>query len=337
MTAIERLQAVGIRRLGSKERGFRYRRAEGGRPSPKDLKRIEGLRIPPAWREVAIHPSARGSVQAVGKDAAGRWQYRYHPASTARRERRKYGRLLKFAEALPRMRRTVSRDLARPGLPREKVLASVLRILSTCFLRPGSQAYAQDNGSFGLATLRRQHVAVEGDQVRFNFPGKAGKRQTCEMRDRRVAWIVRRLVQEPGEVFKYRNGNGLFVDVRRRDINAYIKELMGETFSAKDFRTWAGTLLCACALARAGVAASETRTARRRKLVAAIKETAALLGNTPAVCRSSYIYPSVLHGFERGRVIGRHFHTVEEMLERRASALHASERALLRFLKKKAP
>jgi len=335
MTQLEKLSKNGIQRRGSKKRGFRYVRADGSPVTAADRARIEALKVPPAWRDVSIHPSPQGTLQAVGRDAAGRWQYRYHEAQVVRRDRKKYARLLAFARALPQMRRALARDLARPGLPREKVLGCALRLLSCCFLRPGSARYAEENESFGVATLRRRHVSVEGTVVRLDFPGKSGKRQRRELDDKRVAQIVRRLAREPGEVFKYRGDNGEWVDVRRRHINDYIKEIMGERFSAKDFRTWAGTLLCACALARAGAEPAESRTARRRKVVAAVAETAERLGNTPAVCRSAYIFPSVLSGFERGRVIERSFRTVEEFVRRR-HGLHPSENALLRFLKQKA-
>jgi len=336
VTLRERLEATGIRRLGSKEKGFRYVRCDGRPATASDVIRIRLLKIPPAWEEVRIHPSPRGSVQAMGVDRAGRWQYLYHASREARREREKFDRLVLFAQALPVMRRAVARDLALPGLPREKVLACVLRILSSCFLRPGSQVYAEENGSYGIATLREKHVRVRGDLVQFDFPGKSGKAQHRELRDRRVARIVAELAKVRGEVFKYRNGEGEWVDIRRRHINQYIKEIMGDRFSAKDFRTWAGTLICACALARAGFDAAETRASRKRKVVAAIRETAEQLGNTPAICRSSYINPAVVSGYERGRVIERYFENVEELVERRAPGLHGSEKALLQLLKTKA-
>lgn len=336
-TVIEELKRTGIRRRGTPETGFRYVLAKGGRPRAEDLDRVDKLKIPPAWTEVAIHRSPRGGVQAVGKDAAGRWQYRYHEGLVKRRELEKYERLVHFAEALPKMRKAVARDLRKPGLGREKVLACILRILATSFIRPGSQAYAAENGSYGIATLRRKHVKVKGDLVRFDFPGKGGKRQQREMRDRRIARVVRELLRRPGhEVFKFENEAGELVDVRRRHINEYIKEVMGERFSAKDFRTWAGTLICACALARTGAETSDSKTARKQKVVAAVKETADKLGNTPATCRSSYIYPAVLNSFERGKVVERYFHDVEELVEHRTNGLHGSERALLRLLKPKA-
>ena len=334
MTLLERLDKSGLRRLGTPGKGFRYVRADGHPASAADVARIRALKIPPAWKEARIHPSPKGSLQAVGQDAAGRWQYLYHPAREARREREKFERLLHFAHALPRMRRAVLRDLALPGLPREKVLACVLRILSTCFLRPGSEVYAEENGSYGISTLRRKHVAVRGDLVVFDFPGKSGKQQYRELRDRRVARIVRELTRGPGEVFKYRDAEDRWVDIHRRDINAYIKEVMGERFSAKDFRTWAGTLICACALAKAGTDPDETKSSRKSKVVAAIRQTAEQLGNTPAICRSSYIYPAVLSSFDRGRVIDRYFENVEQLVRRRAPGLHGSERALLKLLEK---
>ena len=336
MTLVERLEKTGIRRKGTPKSGFRYETSDRRRAASKDVDRILALKIPPAWKNVFVDPSSRAAVQALGQDAAGRWQYLYHPAREARREEEKFRRLVLFAEALPKMRRAVARDLALPGLPRERVLACVLRILSTCFLRPGSQVYAEETGSYGIATLRQKHVTVRGDLVEFDFPGKSGKRQHREVRDRRIARIVRELVAVRGEVFKYRDAEGRWVDIRRRHINEYIKEVMGERFSAKDFRTWAGTLICACALARAGGEAGETKTARRRKVVAAVKETADKLGNTPAICRASYINPAVLSSFERGRVIERYFENVEELVSRRAPGLHGSEKALLNLLKRKA-
>ena len=333
MTVVERLHRTGIRRLGDKGRGFRYARAASGPPSGEDLARIRSLAIPPAWKDVAIHPSARGAVQAIGRDAAGRWQYLYHPASSARRERKKYERLTRFGSALPRMRRAVARDLARPDLSREKVLASVLRILSMCFLRAGSQVYADENGSYGIASLRREHVSVSGDLVKFDFPGKSGQRQKREMRDRRVASTLRQLTREPGKVFKYRDAEGKPVNIRRRHVNEYIREMMGGAFTAKDFRTWAATLICACILARDQEPAPGTKTARRSRAAAALRETAEWLGNTPAICKASYVAPCVLKDFAQGRILGPPGTSVGELVARRSPGLHRVERALLRRLR----
>ena len=336
MTQLERLQKHGIRRLRSSGRSFRYAAANDGTVNREDLVRINTLRIPPAWTNVAVNLSPGGLLQAVGMDAAGRWQYLYHANHIARSNRKKFDRLLKFAQALPNMRQAVARELRKPGLGRERVMACMLRILSTCFIRPGSQSYVTENGSYGLATLRPKHVSAKGDLVIFDFRGKSQVQQHQELKDRQVAKVVRDLLKHPArEVFKYENNDGDFVNIKRPHINEYIKEVMGDGFSAKDFRTWAGTLVCACALARAGIDLPNTETSRRKKIVAAIKETAATLGNTPAVCRSAYICPDVLGSFERGKVIERYFETVEEMVNYRGRHLHHAERALLRLLKRK--
>jgi DNA topoisomerase-1 len=337
MTRIEKLCAKGIRRTGSPARGFRYLNADGRRVKGADLSRIEDLKIPPAWTDVCINSAAAGAVQAVGKDSAGRWHYLYHDKHVRHRERKKFQRLIDFAEKLPAMRKAMSKDLRQPGFSRERVMASILRILSMSFIRPGSEIYASENGSFGLATLRPKHVTVKGDLIVFDFPGKSGVRQRREFRDRTTARIVRELLRKPGrDVFKYQNGDNTFVDVKRRDINAYINEVMGHGFSAKDFRTWFGTLICACALARVQSELNGNRPANKRLIVAAIKETAAALGNTPAVCRSSYICPLIMTSFEKGQVINRHFGSVKELAAYRGTGLHPAERSLLKFLKQAA-
>jgi len=334
MTNLERLQNIGIRRLGTPKRGFRYK-PQSGRVSNEDLKRIYNLKIPPAWTDVFINPAANGKLQAIGKDAAGRWQYLYHESHTRMQEVRKFQRLTKFAQAIPKMRATVARHLRQPGLTRERVLASVLRILSTCYMRPGSEVYASENGSYGIATLRRKHVNVKGEVIEFDFPGKSGVRQHRELHDKQVARVIRASMKLPGfNVFKYMNGDGVPVKVTRRHINDYIKEVMGSSFSAKDFRTWAGTLVCACALARQGDEIPVRKTARNKKIVAAIKETAEVLGNTPAVCRGSYVCPEIINAFEKGRVIDNHFEKLDDLIGYRGRGLHRAEQSLLRFLKR---
>jgi DNA topoisomerase-1 len=334
MTRIEHLCAKGIRRRGSPARGFRYVDAAGRKVTRADAARIEALKIPPAWTDVCINSAASGAVQAVGKDAAGRWQYLYHDNHVRHRERKKFQRLIDFAETLPAMRKTMAKDLRQRGFPRERVMASILRILSLSFIRPGSEIYASENGSYGLATLRPKHVTVKGDLVVFDFPGKSGVRQRREFRDRTTARMIRELLKQPGrDIFKYQNGDDAFVDVKRRHINAYIKQVMGRNFSAKDFRTWAGTLICACALARVQTDLNGNRRANKRLMVEAIKETAAALGNTPAVCRGSYICPLIMSSFEKGRVIDRHFGSVTELTAYRGQGLHPAERSLLSFLK----
>jgi DNA topoisomerase-1 len=335
MTTIERLRAKGIRRTGSAQRGFRYQHSDGRKLTLAELARIESLRIPPAWKDVRINPAAGGAVQALGRDAAGRWQYLYHEKYVHLRERKKMARLIQFAQSLPELRKTVARHLRLPGLPRERVMAAIQRILSASFIRPGSQIYADENGSYGIATLRPQHVKVKGDLIVFDFPGKSGVKQHREFRDRRVARVIRELLNQGcREVFAYQNGDGQFVDVKRRHINRYIKEVMGQNFSAKDFRTWAGTLICACALARDGAAANGHKVISQRQWATAIKEAAAALGNTPAVCRKSYVCPVLFDRFQKGEVVAHYFNSVEDLINYRGTGLHPAERSLLRFLKR---
>jgi DNA topoisomerase-1 len=334
MTNIERLQNIGIRRLGTPKRGFRYKPVSG-RLTKADLDRIEELKIPPAWTDVAINPAATGRVQVIGKDAAGRWQYIYHASHTRAQEQRKFKRITKFAQAIPAMRKTVARHLRQPGLTRERVLAAILRILSTCYMRPGSEVYANEHGSYGIATLRRKHVNVKGDLIEFDFPGKSGVRQQHQLRDRQVARVIRDTIKLPGfNVFKYQNGDGNPTKITRRHINEYIKEVMGTNFSAKDFRTWAGTLVCACALARVDDEIPEKKTARKKKIVAAIKETAEVLGNTPAVCRSSYVCPEIINSYEKGQVIDNCSSKLEDLISYRGRGLQDAEQSLLKFLKR---
>lgn len=323
--------------MGTPARGFNYKTAGGGKASAADLKRIDELKIPPAWSDVWINAATGGTVQAIGQDAAGRLQYLYHANHVRRQEAGKFRRLIKFAEALPKMRATVATHIKQPDLGKEPVMAAMLRILSTCFLRSGSQVYASENGSFGLATLRPRHVKVRGDAVEFDFNGKSGVQQQHRLTDRQVSRIVRSLLRKPSrEVFKYQNGGGAFVNVTRHHINDYIREVMGENFSAKDFRTWAGTLICACVLARPGTETGRKITSRKRKVVAAIKETADILGNTPAVCRSSYISPVIIDGFMNGKMIASYFNTHDELIAYRGRKLHAAEKSLLAFIRRNA-
>jgi DNA topoisomerase-1 len=330
MTAVERLQRSGILRKGNTRTGFRYRPAGSRRLSRLDHQRIGALRLPPAWREVAIAASPNARIQAVGRDAAGRWQYVYHAHHIRRREERKLDRLRRFGAALPRLRRAVARDSRASGLGRDKVLAVIVRILSCAYLRPGSEAYAAENDSYGIATLRRKHVRVRGDTVVFDFNGKSGKRQHREIKDRIIAPCVRQLLRLPGyEVFKYRDADGRCVDIRRAAINEYIKRCMGASFSARDFRTWSGTLICACALAESS-ARLETAAQRKRAIAAALRVTAEQLGNTPAICRSAYVSPCVLEAFDEGRVISIPTNAATRMAA--GMSTRRAERALLRFL-----
>lgn len=331
MTVVAELHSNGILRLGGTKSGFRFRYVRGGAPSRRQRNRIDMLRIPPAWKDVAIDSSPNAWIQAVGQDKAGRWQYLYHPRAVEQRERRKYRRLAAFIRRLPHLRDRVSRDLARQDYGRERVLAGILRILSICFLRPGSEEYASENGSFGIATLRSRHVSVRRDVVRLSFKGKSRIRHVYELKDRRVASLVRALLKAGGaRVFTFQDETGAWKEVRRQHINAYIKEAMGSAFSAKDFRTWAGTLSCACALARIGRESGDSPGTIKRKVAEAVRETAETLGNTPAVSRSSYISPCVIRAFETGRVI-RHPVLVSNLATSRGR-LHRCERSLLRVL-----
>lgn len=333
MTGIERLGKEGIRRLGTPKSGFRYRHADGRPVSRDDLDRIHWLKLPPAWTDVAIDPSPNAGLQAIGRDAAGRWQYRYHEARVKKRERQKLRRMIAFAGALPKLRAAIARDLALPGLPREKVFAAIVRIIATRYLRPGSRQYAEENDSFGLVTLRRKHVENGRGAVRLRFRGKSGKEHEVELTNPAVLRVIRECLKLPGRtVFQYRNGGGEVVAATRKAVNAYIKEVMGGSFSAKDFRTWAGTLICANLLARQAGEIPETKRGRRRVITATIKETARRLGNTPAVCRASYIAPAVLEGFERGTTLPATIESVDRLVERRS--LHRVEKALVKLLKR---
>jgi DNA topoisomerase-1 len=333
MTVVDRLREKGIRRLGSPSSGFRYRTSSGKPATARDLDRIRSLVIPPGWTDVYVSPSPRALVQAIGRDRAGRWQYRYSARQQRIREERKRERLRALLRALPSLRTRVSRDLHRPDLDRERVLAGVVRILLRAFMRPGSQVYARDNGTYGIATLRRQHVELSNGCLTFRYSGKGGKPQVRHIEDPDVARLVRSLLRGPGrELFRYRGANGEWYDVRRRHINDYLKEITGEVFTAKDFRTWAGTLLGACALARQGYPSNGSARALRSRIHAAMKETAGVLGNTPTVCRTSYVCPDVLEAFKRRKLIDDPL-TAEQLTTASSGQLSKAERRLASLLR----
>jgi DNA topoisomerase-1 len=289
----------GISRV-STARGVGYRDADG-RPvrDSETLERIRKLVIPPAWTEVWICPDPRGHIQATGRDQRGRKQYRYHDAWREARDENKYHRVIAFGRALPRLRRRVQADLARRGLPREKVLAAVVRLLESTLIRVGNAEYAKLNGSFGLTTLRDRHAKISTTGVVFEFRGKSGKVHRTGLRDRRLARIVKSCQDIPGQrLFQYLDEAGVRRAVESADVNAYLREAMGEDFSAKDFRTWAGTLSAVRALLSVPPPGSETE-AKRQQAVC-VKAIAGLLGNTPAVCRKAYIHPGVLEAHAKG-------------------------------------
>jgi DNA topoisomerase I len=290
----------GIRRVGA-GRGFFYRDADGTRiDDPEVLERIRDLAIPPGRREVWICSDPKGHIQAVGLDAKGRRQYRYHREWQAERSRQKHERVLRFARRLPALRERVEHDLGLDDLPRDRVLACAVRLLELGFFRVGGEAYAEENGSFGLATLRKEHVRVRGDHLHFDFAAKSGQRQRCEVVDPAVAAVVgrlrRRRIPPEGELFAYRDEAGAWVDVRSEDINEYLQASLGDEFSAKDFRTWVGTVLAAVGFSDEGRPDGEDH--ERRTIARVTAEVAEHLGNTPAVARSAYIDPRVVERFE---------------------------------------
>jgi DNA topoisomerase I len=294
----------GIRRR-RRGKGFEYLDEDGRRiEEPTVLERIRELAIPPAWEEVWICPYPTGHIQATGLDAAGRKQYRYHEQWRERRDREKFESMTRFARALPGLRRRVAADLAREGMPREKVLACATRLLDRGFFRIGSEDYAEENDTYGIATMRKRHVSVTGETVTFDYESKGGRRRVQAFGDPEVAKIVRTLKQRRGggEELLVCKEDGRWVDVKSPDINDYVKEAAGGDFSAKDFRTWSGTVLAAVALAVSGPA-QDGKSSRKRAKARAIKEVARYLGNTPTIARTSYIDPRVFDRFDGGLTI----------------------------------
>jgi DNA topoisomerase-1 len=291
----------GIRRQ-RRGKAFRYLHADGRVVRDRHtLGRIRALAIPPAWREVWICVADDGHVQATGRDARGRKQYRYHRRFRELREETKYGRMIAFARALPRIRRRVARDLALPGLPRKKVLAAVVRLLEATRMRVGNEEYARENESFGLTTLREQQVKVRGGTLKFRFRGKSGIEHAIELNDRRLAAIVRRMRDLPGEeLFQYVDEDGETRRIESSDVNAYIREAAGDDFTSKDFRTWAGTVLAARALS--ALSAAESSAQRKRNVAQAIEVVAKALGNTKTVCRKCYVHPAVIDCYLDGKL-----------------------------------
>lgn len=284
-------------------RGFTYRDPDGHTVrSEATLERIRALAVPPAWEDVWICASARGHVQATGRDARGRKQFRYHPRWTALRDADKFSRVAGFYRVLPRIRRRVAKDLRRPGLPHEKVIAVVVRLMEMTLIRIGNDEYARQNRSYGLTTLRDRHAHVRGSTVRFRFRGKSGQEVEAEVTDRRVARIVKQLQELPGqELFTYRDENGEQHSVSSQDVNDYLRETTGGDYTAKDFRTWAGTVLATAALR--ALHGFESEAEARRNVIKAIDRVARRLGNTRAVARRSYVHPAVVDAYLDGSLV----------------------------------
>jgi DNA topoisomerase I len=301
---------------------FRYRDAAGKLVRDKAvLARIRGLVIPPAWTQVWICALEDGHLQATGRDARGRKQYRYHAHWRVTRDANKYARLKDFVRALPRIRKVVHKDLRMQGLPKQKVLAAVVRLLETTLIRVGNEKYARDNGSFGLTTMRNRHIKVRGQRMQFDFRGKSGKQHSIELTDARLAAIVRRCRELPGqELFQYLDADGAPQSLTSTDVNDYLSALSGgQSYTAKDFRTWAGTVLAALAMRRFDAPTSETQ--RKRNINQAIRLVAQKLGNTPAICRKCYVHPDVLE-VDRERLVGLPRFDVAEFSTTRISRRH---------------
>ena len=341
---VESAQEAGLRYVADDGPGIRRRRAgrgwsyigTDGRPI-RDEKRIAWFRrlaIPPAWTDVWICPDRLGHIQATGRDARGRKVYRYHPRWREVRDEAKYGRMLAFARALPLIRRRVEEDLARPGLPREKVLATVVALLERTRIRVGNEEYARDNRSFGLTTLRDRHARVRGGTVTFEFKGKSGKEHEVELSDRRLARIVARCQGLPGQqLFQYLDDDGSRRGVASEDVNDYLREITGEDFTAKDFRTWAGTVLAAMALEEFREFDSDAEA--KKNVVRAIESVAEKLGNTPAVSRKSYVHPHVIDAYLEGDLVREARQEVDRQLSEDLTDLTAEEAAVFVLLRQR--
>jgi DNA topoisomerase-1 len=292
----------GIRRRRAGN-GFSYLGPDGRRMTDPDrIAWFKALAIPPAWTDVWISPIRRGHIQAIGRDARGRKQYRYHPRWREVRDQAKYGRMIEFARALPRIRRRTDRDLRRRGLPREKVLALVVRLLEATLIRVGNEEYARENRTFGLSTLRDRHLKGEGTNVRFSFKGKSGKEHEVPIPDKRLARLVKQCQEMPGqELFQYVDADGRRQSIDSGAVNDYLREITADEFTAKDFRTWAGTVAASMALQE--FLEIDDDAGRKKAIVNAIEKVARQLGNTPAVCRACYVHPDVLDSYLDGTLV----------------------------------
>ncbi len=340
--AIDAAEEAGLRYVSDDRPGY-TRKAKGddfdwldadGEPirDEQRLLRIKRLAIPPAWTEVWVSPLANGHIQATGRDARGRKQYVYHDRWREVRDENKYDRIISFGETLPKIRRRIARDLKLPGLPRNKVLATVVQLLERTFIRIGNEEYARENKSFGLTTMKDRHVEVKGAKLRFRFRGKSGREHEVDVTDGRIANIISKLQDLPGQdLFQYVDHDGKVRDITSQDVNEYLREITGEDFSAKDFRTWAGTVLIAIALN--AQEQFETPKQAKSNINTAIKAVAKILGNTPAICRKCYVHPAVLENYLDQKSIDGLKQTTEDALEKEDVDLRSSETAILKFLK----
>ena len=324
----------GIRRKKS-GKGFTYLHPDGKKVDDRaTLDRIKSLAIPPAYTDVWICPKANGHIQATGRDVKGRKQYRYHPAFREVRESTKYERLLEFAKSLPAIRKTIDDHMSRPGLPREKVLATVVHLLENTLIRVGNEDYAKQNKSYGLTTLRDPHVTVDGSELRFQFKGKSGKTWKLQVKDRRVARIVKACQDLPGQdLFQYLDENGERQSITSSDVNAYLKDITGRDITAKDFRTWAGTVLAALALSEFETFDSEAKA--KKNIRAAIEQVSARLGNTPTICRKCYVHPEVFSCYLEGGLLLEIKKEIEAELREGLSSLRPEEAAVLSLLQER--
>jgi DNA topoisomerase-1 len=325
----------GIARKRVGKHSFDYSDADG-KPirNEETMARIRSLVIPPAWTDVWICPTANGHLQATGRDARGRKQYRYHPRYRQVRDEAKYGRMIDFAKALPKIHAATERDLRRPGLAREKVLAAVIRVMEKTLIRVGNEEYAQQNDSYGLTTLQDQHAKIRGKRVKFEFRGKSGKEHEIDLEDPRLAKIVKQCQELPGEeLFQYLDADGNVVDVNSADVNDYLRSIAGEQFTAKDFRTWAGTVLAAKALQALETIDSKAR--RKKNIIRAVEAVAQRLGNTKAVCRKCYIHPAVIDAYLDGSLAETLSKSAGRELAQNVSKLPPEEAAVLGLLQQK--
>lgn len=322
----------GIRRERSGG-AFRYIGVDGALVEDEQvLARIKSLAIPPAWADVWISPTSRGHIQATGRDEKGRKQYRYHPQWRAVRDEVKYARMIAFAEALPHLRAQVEADLSLVGLQRAKVLATVVRLLDETDIRVGNEEYARENESFGLTTLRNRHVEVVGSTLRFQFRGKSGKQHSVEVRDQRVARIVKRCQELPGhELFQYLDDEGNRQTIESADVNAYLRQMTGQDFTAKDFRTWAGTVVAAQSLRALGPFSSQLQA--KHNVVEAVKAASERLGNTPSICRKCYVHPAVIDSYTSGALLSVAAGRAERRLTEGRNGLKPDEAMVLALLR----